>query len=88
MTTTVGLKLNLLAKGRPHMLINLLPRTTERPVRNCGDECSVRPARAVPQSHGRNPVVRGLLQIGFQLFDGLKCHGVIRIELQRTAKFF
>ena len=39
----------------------ILPRTTERPVRERGDECSELPARAVPQSHGRKSVVRGLL---------------------------
>ena len=38
-----------------------LPRTTERPVRKRGDECSGVPTRVVPQSHGRKPVVRGLL---------------------------
>ncbi len=37
-----------------------LPRTTERPVRMRGDECSGFPVGAVPQSHGRKPVVRGL----------------------------
>ncbi len=36
-------------------------RTTERPVRKRGDECSGVPTRVVPQSHGRKPVVRGLL---------------------------
>ncbi len=40
-----------------------LPRTTERPVRERGDECSELPAREVPQSHGRKPVVRGLPRI-------------------------
>ncbi len=37
-----------------------LPRTTEHPVPKRGDGCSGLPARAVPQSHGRKPVVRGL----------------------------
>ncbi len=45
------------------------PRTTERPVRERGDECSELPARVVPQSHGRlsavaqagKSVVRGSL---------------------------
>ena len=39
-----------------------LPRTTERPARECGDECSQLPRREVPQSHGRKSVVRGLLK--------------------------
>ncbi|MFQ5796980.1 MAG: sensor histidine kinase, partial [Candidatus Bipolaricaulia bacterium] len=39
-----------------------LPRTTERPVHEYGNECSELPARVVPQSHGRESVVRGLLQ--------------------------
>jgi len=30
-----------------------LPRTTERPVRERGDECSKLPARAAPKSYGR-----------------------------------
>ena len=38
-----------------------LPRTTERPVRKRGDECSDPPVRVAPQSHGRKSVVRGLL---------------------------
>ena len=38
-----------------------LPRTTERPVRKRGDECSDLPVWAAPQSHGRKSVVRGLL---------------------------
>jgi len=38
-----------------------LPRTTELPVRERGDECSELPAREVPQSHGRKSVVRSLL---------------------------
>ncbi len=37
-----------------------LPRTTERPVRKRGDECSDLPVRAAPQSHERKSVVRGL----------------------------
>jgi hypothetical protein len=37
-----------------------LPRTTERPVRERGDDRSELPARAVPQSLGRKSVVRGL----------------------------
>ncbi len=57
--------------------LTLLSRTTERPVRERVDEprtfssqtpapivrgeCSELPARAVPQSHGRKSVVRGLL---------------------------
>ncbi len=36
-----------------------LPRTTERPVRKCRDECSEVP-EGMPQSHGRKSVVRGL----------------------------
>ncbi len=40
-----------------------LPRTTERPVRKRGDECSDLPVRAAPQSHGRKSVVRGLPQV-------------------------
>ena len=38
-----------------------LPRTTERPVCKRGGKCFGIPARAVPQSCGRKPVVRGLL---------------------------
>ena len=37
-----------------------LPRITERPARECGDECSGLARRAEPQSHGRKSVVRGL----------------------------
>ncbi len=40
--------------------ISCLPRTTERPVRNRGEECSDLPVRAALQSHGRKSVVRGL----------------------------
>ena len=40
-----------------------LPRTTERPARECGDECCEMPRRATPQSHGRKSVVRGLLSL-------------------------
>ncbi len=47
------------ATGTPQVSIRL-PRTTERPVRERGDECSELPAREVPQSHGRKSVVRGL----------------------------
>jgi len=36
-----------------------LPRTTERPVSECRDECSELPQRAVPKSHGRKYVLRG-----------------------------
>ncbi len=43
------------------IIMPILPRTTECAVRERGDECSELPARAVPQSHGRKPVVRGLL---------------------------
>ncbi len=39
---------------------NCLPRTTERPRRESGDECSELPRSEVPQSHGRKSVVRGL----------------------------
>ena len=35
-----------------------LPRTTERPVRKRGDECSDLPVRAAPQSHGRLSAAR------------------------------
>ena len=42
-------------------IIPNLPRTTERPVRERGDECSELPASPVPQSDGRKSVVRGLL---------------------------
>ena len=45
----------------PKTGLTLLPRTTERSVRERVDECSELPARAVPQSHGRKSVVRGLL---------------------------
>ena len=38
-----------------------LPRTTERPARECGDECCELPWGAAPQSRGRKSVVRGLL---------------------------
>ncbi len=38
----------------------LFTRTTERPVRERGDECSELPAREAPQNHGRKSVVRGL----------------------------
>ena len=37
-----------------------LPRTTERPGRKRGDECSDLPVGAAPQSYGRKSVVRGL----------------------------
>ncbi len=37
-----------------------LPRTTERPVRECGDDCSGVPQRVAPQSHARMSVGRGL----------------------------
>jgi len=43
----------------PH--ISALPRTTERPEGESGDECSELPRREAPQSHGRKSVVRGLL---------------------------
>jgi len=41
-----------------------LPRTTERPVRKRGDECSEVLARQCTKSHGRKPVVRGLHYLG------------------------
>ncbi len=42
-------------------LVEPAGRTTERPVRKRGDECSGVPTRVVPQNHGRKPVVRGFL---------------------------
>jgi len=42
-------------------IMPILPRTTERLVRERGDECFELPAGAMPQSHGRKSVVRGLL---------------------------
>ncbi len=70
-----------------------LPRTTESPVRQRGDEprsnsvmrkrcvpyparlergeCSGLPAREAPQSHGRKPVVRGLLTVKGVMWTGV-----------------
>ena len=48
--------INLVSGGH----LAYLPRTTERPVRKRGDECSDLLVRAAPQSHGRKSVVRGL----------------------------
>ncbi len=51
-----------LALGRSlaRILTTILPRTTERPGRESGDECSELPRREAPQSHGRKSMVRGL----------------------------
>ena len=49
-----------IVKGELHYL----PRTTERPGCECGKECSGLPRSAVPQSHGRKSVVRGLHESG------------------------
>ena len=57
---TIGTRLRAFIKSR---LGQVLPRTTERPVRKRGDECSDLPVRAVPQSHGHKSVVRGLLPL-------------------------
>ena len=72
-----------------------LPRTTERPTCECGDEprtsgveqgerlvrgeCSELPRRAVPQSHGRKSVVRGLPESenGGRLWQATGADGVV-----------
>jgi ADP-heptose:LPS heptosyltransferase len=54
------LKANLDCIPCSRTFCRILPRTTERPVRKRGDECSGLHASVVPQSHGREPVVRGL----------------------------
>ncbi len=41
--------------------IRSLPYTAESPAHECGDEYSMLPRRAAPQSHGRKSVVRGFL---------------------------
>src|SRR3990172_11949870 len=75
-----------------------LPRTTERPARECGDEprtisaqtpntivrgeCSKCSQRAAPESHGRKSVVRGLPNSLMFCF----CGSELRLVLDRAAQ--
>jgi hypothetical protein len=70
-----------------HLTPTVLPRTTERPLRKCGDECSEHPRRATPQSHGRKSVVRDLLLTVFRLSPVARVRGAAeRASPPRAAR--
>jgi NitT/TauT family transport system substrate-binding protein len=66
-----------------------LPRTTERPARTCGEECSGLAQKSVPESYGRESVVRGLqkLTVGYTPISGAALPFFIAVEEKIFQKY-